>query len=127
MQAHESHARARLRRGRPLGTPAHLQHDVHRPFGWSRELGLYIDSEMVRVLGQIEIPEGEEEIAQLQARIAEYWESYHRDAAEPYREELSARLEPADLSNAQFLRMEAVFMKRPNIAAEAYPDFFTPE
>ena len=89
-------------------------------------MGLYVDSEMVRALGMIEEPETEQEKADLQSRAVAYWERYHREGAEPYRDELIARIAPADLSSACFLQMEAVVVERRGIAAELYPDLFTP-
>jgi len=94
--------------------------------GWSRTLGLYLDSEMVRVLGLIEEPESDEEKAELQARSVQYWERYHNEGAAAYRDELIARVVPANLSGAQFLQMEAILVKRDGIAAELYPTLFKP-
>ena len=106
--------------------PVHMQHDMHRLIGWSRPLGLYADSLMVRVLGLIEEPETEQEKADLEARAKEYWEHHHREGAAPFRDELISRVAPADLTNARFLQMEAVVVERIGIAAELYPDLFTP-
>ncbi|KQY62734.1 hypothetical protein ASD52_36390 [Ensifer sp. Root142] len=47
-----------------------MQHDMHRVIGWGRQLGHYIDGEMVRVLRCIEYPENEEEHVQLQDHVA---------------------------------------------------------
>lgn len=126
MRADEIHYRECLRRGVEIGMPVYMQHDMHRLTGWSRQLGIYIDSAMVRVLGLIEEPETEQERAELRARAAAYWEQYHREGAEPFRNELIARVAPAGLDKARFLQMEAVVVVRPGIAAEVYPDLFTP-
>ena len=126
MLAGQEHHRECLRRGVGVGMPLHMQHDMHRLTGWFRPLGLYVDSEMVRALGMTEEPESEREKAELLARSSAYWERYHREGAEPYRDELIARIAPAHLSNACFLQMEAVVVERIGIAAELYPDLFTP-
>lgn len=126
MRADQNHHRECIRRSVKLGMPVHMQHDMHRLVGWSRQLGLYADSEMVRVLGLIEEPETEQEKADLQSRVATYWERYHREGAELYRDELIARVAPADLGNARFLQLEAVVAERRGIAAELYPELFTP-
>ena len=97
--------------------PLYMQHDMHRLTGWSRPLGLYVDSAMVRALGMIEEPDTEQEKVKLQARAAVYWEQYHREGAEPYRDELIARIAPADLSSACFLQMEAVVVEQLGIDA----------
>jgi hypothetical protein len=126
MKSEEEHQRECVRGRVGPGMPVHMQHDMHRLIGRSRPLGLYADSEMVRQLGLIEEPETENEKADLQEYAAAYWEQYHREGAEPYRDELIARVAPADVGNGRFLRMEAVVMERPGIAAELYPDLFTP-
>jgi hypothetical protein len=126
MRADQNQLRECLCRGVGVGMPVHMQHDMHRLIGWSRPLGLYADSEMVRALGLIEEPETEREKAELQARAAAYWEQYHREGAEPYRDELIARVAPADIGNARFLQMEAVVVERLGIAAKLFPDLFTP-
>lgn len=106
--------------------PVHKQHDMHRLIGWTRPLGLYADSQMVRVLGLIEEPETEQEKADLKARAEEYWEHHHRDGAAPFRDELISRVASADPNNARFLQMEAAVIERGDIAAELYPDLFMP-
>jgi hypothetical protein len=126
MLSEQRHHRECLRRGVVLGLPTCIQHDLHRLIGWHRPLGLYVDSEMVRALMLFEVPETEEEKAELQARTAAYWEQYHREEAAPYRDELIARVAPANIDNAYFLRMEAVVLGRRGIAAQLYPDLFTP-
>jgi hypothetical protein len=126
MRADQNHFRECVRRGVELGMPVHMQHDMHRLIGWTRPLGLYVDSEMARVLGLIEEPDNEQEKDDLHVRAAAYWELYHREGAKPFRDELIAKVAPADLDNAHFLTMEAIALERPGIAAELYPDLFTP-
>jgi hypothetical protein len=95
--------------------------------GWSRPLGLYVDSAMVRVLGLIEEPETEEERIELHSNAAAYWSVYHREETDPFRNELIARIGPINLDHAQFLQMEAAVISRPGISAELYPEFFNQE
>jgi len=127
MKAHENHCRECVRMGVDFGTPCCMQHDMHRVAGWSLPLGLYVDSLMARVLGLIERPETEQEKAELYTRAEVYWQQYHREGAAPFRDELIARAAPADTENARFLQIEAIAIARPGIAAELYPDLFTPE
>lgn len=126
MRADEVHHRESLRQGVEIGMPVHMQHDMHRLSGWSRPLGVYIDSTMVRVLGLIEEPETELEKTELRATVEAYWEQYHREGAKGFRDELMARVAQADLGNARLLQMEAIVAARPGIAAELYPNLFTP-
>ena len=124
MRADQSHYQECFQRGIELGMPVHIQHDMHRLVGWSRPLGLYLDSKMVRVLGLIEGPETEQEKEKLQERAAAYWERHHQEGAGPFRDELIARVAPAKLDNARFLQVEAAVVERSGIAAELYPDLF---
>ncbi|WP_152647917.1 hypothetical protein [Rhodopseudomonas palustris] len=126
MRADERHYKDCLRHGGALGLPANMQHDMDRLIGWSRPLGLYIDSEMVRVLGLIEEPQTEQEKEVLAARAQAHWGRHHREGTEEYREELIARVAPADISDAHFLRIEAAVVKRKGIASDLYPDLFDP-
>jgi len=126
MRADQNHHQECFRRGVELGLPVHMQHDMHRLVGWSRPLGLYVDSKMVRVLGLIEKPETVQEKDKLQERATAYWKRHHHEEVEPFRDELIARVAPAMLDNARFLQMEASVVARSGIAAELYPDLFVP-
>jgi hypothetical protein len=126
MKGDHDHHRECLSRGVGAGMPSHMQHDMHRLVGWSRPIGLYADGEMVRAIGFFEEPESEQEKSDLEARAAEYWELFHREGTEPYRDELISRIAPSDLSEARFIQIEAVAVQRPRIAAELYPELFTP-
>jgi len=81
---------------------------------------------MVRSLGLIELPETKHEKVEIEDRAKSFWEAHHREAVEPFRDELIARIAPANLDNAQFTQIEAVVVARTNIAAELYPDVFKP-
>lgn len=126
MRSYEEHWRAAERQKIDVGMPSHWQHDVHRLLGWCRQLGLYIDSDMVRDLGRIEFPEDEEERQQLSHRVAKHRDSANRTATEPYRKELSQKLGLLECTDVSWSRMEAVFAGRAGIAAELYPEFFIP-
>lgn len=124
MRSDETHQREAFLAQAPVGTPAHMQHDMHRVIGWSRQLGHYIDGEMVRVLGCIEYPETEEDRAVLQDRVARHRKRVNGDSIEPYRRELTAKLGFSDGKDLTFIRMESVFAKREGLAAKQYPEFF---
>lgn len=51
MKAEERHQMARLGSGLPRGLLVNIQHDMHRPVGWSQVLGHLLDGAMVRVIG----------------------------------------------------------------------------
>lgn len=108
----------------PPGMPTNIQHDMHRLVGWSRQLGLYLDGQMVRVLGQIDVPENEEEKQELESRANEYWTRYHGFAAS-FQTEIQQRA-AIDLSTARPFMMEAAFFEGAGIASTLYPEFFVP-
>lgn len=108
------------------GMPSNIAHDMHRLIGWTCPLGLYIDGRMVRVLGAVDEAVTDEEKADLSARGEAYWAAHHRDGAAPFRADLVSRLGSVDLQQAEYIQLEAVVAKRIGLAAELYPNLFTP-
>ncbi|WP_162898199.1 hypothetical protein [Acinetobacter sp. WCHAc010034] len=125
MNAEESHHFERLTTGLPAGLPAFIQHDMHRPVGWSQVLGLLIDSKMVRVVGVIKEAETEQEKIQLAQLASHFWESHHNKGSDTLKSDL---LERANLSKLdefdKFLKMEAYVLSRKNVASSLYPELF---
>ncbi len=126
MRADERHHRESLCLGIDTGLPSNIQHDAHRLTGWSRQLGVYIDSEMVRVLGVIETPETEAEHAALTAHAQTRLEHFNREGTEAFRDDLLTRSAGIDLQGGRFVQMEAAIFLQSGLAAELYPDLFTP-
>lgn len=125
MRAEQRHQRECLTEGIPAGTPSCIQHDMHRLNGWSRPLGLYLDSQMVRVLGQIEEPESDTERSSLRAQADVHWSRFHKSAVS-FKSEILQRAAIADSSSVRALQIEAAVVERAGIAADLYPDLFTP-
>jgi hypothetical protein len=125
MRAEENHRRDAFSSQAPVGMPVHIQHDMHRPVGWSRPLGHYIDGEMVRVLGSIECPESEDERCQMEAAINLYKERVKLAEISEFQNEILSKISNLNDSNIDFLRSECVFARREGIAAEVYPELFT--
>jgi hypothetical protein len=115
---------ARSAQGLPAGTPTHIQHDMHRPIGWTFPLGHFIDGSMVRVIGIMEEVETDEEKAALAKLIDSYWEWIREEPKDGIKDELSKILSPLSLDGATFERIEAYAISRPGIAAELYPELF---
>lgn len=116
MKAEQQHQRECLNLGCKPGMPVNMQHDMHRLIGWTRPIGLYADSLMVRVLGLIEKPETEDEKAALATRAEEYWAHHHGDGPPPFQNELISRASPASVVDARFLLMAAAVLERGGIA-----------
>ncbi|PDT85135.1 hypothetical protein CO669_31755 [Bradyrhizobium sp. Y36] len=87
---------------------------------------MYLDGSMVRVLGAIDEPDSEAEKDDLRSRGQDYWDAFHDEHTEPVREDLRKRLGAVDLSQARFIRLEAAAAHRLGLAAELYPELFTP-
>jgi hypothetical protein len=125
MESYEQALRESIEGGKVFGLPVNMQHDMHRPVGWSQTLGLHIDGSMVRTVGQMALPETEEEKIQLSQKTKYFWRQFHTDGTETHREELILRANPLSLANARTLRREAITLISPNVAANLYPEFFT--
>ncbi|WP_157660334.1 hypothetical protein [Burkholderia ubonensis] len=124
MAAEERARHAASERGFPPGNPMHIQHDLHRPIGWSQVLGHLIDGAMVRTIGLLNQVETDEEKADLAKLGAEFWQHHHHIGKESLRDELSERVAPASLQGATYHRLEAYAVARSGLAAELYPELF---
>lgn len=116
---------ARLCSGLPRGLPVNIQHDMHRPVGWSQVLGHLLDGIMVRVIGLMQEAETDHEKSQLASLLSRYWENHHNQETQEYKKELIERIKPAVLDeHAKFLQIESFVVSSPNLAAELYPELF---
>jgi hypothetical protein len=102
----------------------HIQHDLHRPIGWSQVLGHLIDGAMVRTIGLLHQVETDEEKAGLAELGANFWQHHHHIGKESLRDELSEHVAPASLEGATYHRLEAYSVARTGLAAELYPELF---
>lgn len=124
MGAEERARHAAREQGFPIGTPTHIQHDLHRPIGWSKVLGHLIDGAMVRTIGLMSQVETDKERAALDKRVARFWQHHHHVGKESLRDELSKRVAPASLQGATYHQLEAYAVARSGLAAELYPELF---
>jgi hypothetical protein len=124
MEAEERARHTARERGFPPGNPMHIQHDMHRPIGWSHVLGHLVDGAMVRTIGLMNQVETNEEKAALTKLRAEFWQHHHHAGKESLRDELSERVAPASLQGAIYHRLEAYAVARSGLAAEVYPELF---
>jgi hypothetical protein len=124
MEAEERARHAARERGFPPGSPMHIQHDLHRPIGWSQVLGHLVDGAMVRTIGLLNQVDTDEERAALTKLRAEFWQHHNYAGKESLRDELSERVAPASLQGATYHRLEAYAVARPGLAAELYPELF---
>lgn len=113
---------------KPMGSPSHIQHDMHRPFGWTNIVGLFIDGAMVRVIGKIQECDTEEERTSLASLCDEYWSHQHGIGMESFKAQLLERIGLTEAPDASsFVRIESFCISYPNVAAQLYPDLFDPK
>lgn len=125
VKAEERHQMERLGTGLPTGLPVNIQHDMHRPIGWSQVLGHFVDGAMVRVVGLINEAETVDEKSRLAALVSSFWDRHHDKGMDVFKKELVDRIKPAVLGeDAKFLHIESYVVSRPNLAAELYPELF---
>jgi hypothetical protein len=124
MDAEEEHYLLRKSQNISIGMPSNIAHDMHRPIGWTQPLGLYIDGEMVRVLGSINCPENDEEKQALNCELSKYWKEFHRNGYDQYGIELLQKLSLVSSSEITFYNLEAYSIKKTNVASDVYPQFF---
>lgn len=124
MEAEERARHAARERGFPPGNPMHIQHDLHRPIGWSQVLGHLMDGAMVRTIGLLNQVESDDEKAALTKMGAEFWQHHHHVGKESLRDELSERVAPASIQGATYHQLEAYAVARSGLAAELYPELF---
>lgn len=124
MAAEERNRLARLQQNLPAGVPSHIQHDLHRPIGWSRVLGHMIDGAMVRAIGQVDEVETDEEKQALKMVADRYWKLHHEEGMDLIKLELSDLVQPLVLDQPQYLQMEAFVVSSPGLAAQLYPELF---
>lgn len=124
MAAEERGRVASLGRDLPPGLPSHIQHDMHRPIGWSRVLGQFIDGAMVRTIGLTHEVETDEERADLDELRGRYWQAVHHEGMDATKLELVKRIGSASHVDDVYRQTEAYTISRPGLAAQLYPEFF---
>jgi hypothetical protein len=124
MAAEERNRLTRLQQNLPAGVPTHIQHDLHRPIGWSRVLGHLIDGSMVRAVGQVDEVETDEERQALKIVTDRFWKLHHEEGMEEFKAELSNLVQPIALDQPHFLQIEAFVLSSPGLAAQLYPHLF---
>lgn len=124
LAAEERNRRTRLQQELPAGVPTHMQHDLHRPIGWSRVLGHLIDGSMVRAIGQVDEVETDEERQALRIVTDRFWKLHHEEGMEEFKAELSNLVHPIALDQSHFLQIEAFVVSSPGLAAQLYPELF---
>ncbi len=107
------------------GTPMFVSHDMHRPIGWSRAVGIALHAGVNYLLGSAAFPSGTEEEEALNARVRQYL----AQKLEQVSSEHQLRLEEAAgihlrRDSANFMSRECATLVQDGIAKSLFPDFF---
>jgi hypothetical protein len=125
IEAEERHQLERRGTNLPPGLPVNIQHDMHRPVGWSQVLGHMIDGSMVRVVGMVHEAETDHEKTQLAALVSALWEQHHDKGMDSYKRELAERVKPMMLDEtSRYLQIESYAVSQKGLAAQLYPELF---
>ncbi len=124
MKGHVEQVTKQHSTGQTIGSPSHIQHDMHRPIGWSKVIGHFIDGSMVRVIGYMQIAETDQEKTALNTLTSRYWETHHEEGMQQYREELLRNVGPIEIENPRYMRIESYVISHPDLAATLYPELF---
>ena len=120
----EKHLLSSLEDGVLPGTPTHISHDMHRPVGWSSQLGLLSAGHVVAAVGYMHLTETEEERGELEGHRQRYFAAVSKRASAPVRDALFEVLkgEGVDVTGATFTESGELY--RAGIARELLPQFF---
>ncbi|WP_146128123.1 hypothetical protein [Burkholderia gladioli] len=107
-----------------LGSPSFISHDYHRLMGWSRALGLYIRPGEVRLMGNVTIPEGEEEYELVRALAEDYLQNRIMNVHSDERKKISELAGSHFSGNEIFMSRECSSVIDEGIAKRMFPDLF---
>lgn len=107
-----------------LGSPSFISHDYHRLMGWSRALGLYIRSGEVRLMGNVSIPEGEEEYELIRVLAEDYLQNRIMSVHPDEKQKLSKLAGSHFSGNEIFMSRECSSVIDEGIAKRMFPDLF---
>jgi len=107
------------------GVPMHLSHDIHRPVGWSRPIGLYFEPRLTRLVGIGLIAETSEEQEQVN-KAQEYYLAYTmKQQCAPHIDKLKSLLKKSLSGQEKFFHPECVAVVDTGITAKVFPHIFT--
>lgn len=121
----EAQVSAAVGSGLANGMPVNMSHDKCRPVGWCVPMGVYIAKDMGRQLAKLMFPTTDAEKQKIAYLIREFDRNYQKKGAEPFKDELIARLQGLEIEGIEFWEGEAVAAYRDRLAADVFPDFFS--
>jgi hypothetical protein len=106
------------------GVPVNIGHDLHKPLGWGRPFGLYLEPGLSRLMGLTYIPENKEEqqiITNVREKIIT---DYHIKMCNPHIDEFLKIISSISDGTTKFLYTSCVTAIEKDIAPKLFPDIF---
>lgn len=108
-----------------LGIPNFINHDMHRPFSWSRIHGLSIDNTKIGLFGEISIPETKIEKRLVHNLTQIYLRKTVFNITHEDKDKLKTLIgESVYSENIKFIRGECITAFDTNIALKKFPELF---
>ncbi len=106
------------------GMPTLVGHDFHRPIGWTKPFGLYLEPGLCRTVGEQFFAETSEESENIQQAHSIALEKRHQKHCKPYIEQFSQILSTYISDNATYLSAGCVCCLDKDITVKLYPSLF---
>ena len=113
-----------LEHGWLLGQPMFLSHDRHRLEGWTRALGIHLESGLARLTGICCFPENEVEAEELKKFVYGFFGRQIAIDVNPHRAALEEHLKSFLLGTHEPIPMEAAALKEDGLAERVFGAIF---
>lgn len=107
-----------------LGMPYLINHDFHRPIGWSLPFALFIEPGLTRQLSINLFPETPEEKKDILLMHQRALGTRYDDAAAPFRVDFQRLLEEFEIKDFNFIYTNCLSNFRKGISKEIFPELF---
>lgn len=106
------------------GVPTHIGHDIHRPIGWTRPIGLYFEPGLSRLVGIRLIPETNKEQDYLYLNHQIYINNWHAKRCAQYLNDLKNILGNYLTGKDTFIYANCVAIWNSKLAMKVFPNVF---
>ena len=106
------------------GTPSLLDHDAHRPIGWTFPFGILIEPKINKTIGNFLIIENEKDEELIYPKIQEYWNYINHEACNEHVDEFTQLLKEDFSSEGKFLEKGCVAYNSIGIVTKVFPKLF---
>jgi hypothetical protein len=113
-----------LRHSWQIGIPMLLSHDIHRPVGWNRPLGLYLEPGLTRLVGIILLPENTEEQQAIYESHNSYLAKKQEENCALHEDSIRQHCNEYLMGHEQCISAETVALFGSGIAERLFPELF---